>query len=167
MIVNLWKEYIRRCLSIIFIDFYQLTDLLRLAWGLAALHQTFSGWCFCKAWPESPVLAVLAVFGPHSGPFEASEEWTGGAAADSRFPLQPSVIARALNSTWPSPLLWRTSWLCAVWHLHAHLKETESASCLQWTPAGRLPSQHLRGIAADLKREGATCDRTKPNPGKI
>lgn len=108
--------------------------------GLATLHQTFSGWCFLQS--------VIRISGPgrlrptRSGPFTASEAWTGGAAADSRFPSQPSVIARALNSTWPSPLLWRTSWPCTIWHLHAHLKETESASCLEWTPVGRLPSQH-------------------------
>ncbi len=60
-----------------------------------------------------------------------------GATADTLESLSStSVITLSLNSIWPSPLLWKTSWLCALWHLHIHLKETEPAFFFSWMNLG-------------------------------
>lgn len=93
-----------------------------------ALWLEFSPGC---PW-SSPSLA-WPVHSQRSLVFEVQQQTT-------RVPLQPSVITLALNSIWPSPLLWKASWPCALWHLHTHLKETEPASLFLNEPQWEVSS---------------------------
>lgn len=87
------------------------------------------------------------------GPARACSQSAGlwGAAADTRVHLKPSVTALTLNSIWPSPLRWKASWLCALRHLHIHLKGTERASLFpEWTSMGLFP------LPAPTRYQGVT-----------
>lgn len=85
-------------------------------------------------WDFSSALAVLGPVPDQRGLFTASEAWTS--RCTSRHQSPSTAISHRFHAelymTFPSA---KTSWLCALWHLHIHLKETEDAFFLtepQW-----------------------------------
>lgn len=64
----------------------------------------------------------------HSSTWPLHSHWGLTLRCSSRHQslVQLSLSSLILNSIWPSSLLWKTSWLCGLWDLYIHLKETGS-----------------------------------------
>lgn len=117
-------------------------------------------WCLSRERTDSP-WDVDPVNGPLNAPWLESSPgypWFSpslwGATADTRIPLHPSVITLTLNSTWPSPLLWKASWPRALRRLHTHLKETEPASLFLNAPQWEVSSFSTYKVSALTPRGG-------------